>query len=55
MAEIIDYSTIPDTNPDLVDCNHCDSKMYVDYDVCTCPHCGTVGMLMDIEEDELNS
>lgn len=47
MANIIDYSSVE--NPDLVVCNFCGAKMYVDYDTYICPHCGHNGYLMDIE------
>lgn len=45
---IKDFST-KDFEPDLVRCNNCMTKMYVDYDTDICPCCGKEGCLMDIE------
>jgi len=44
-----DFSNV--IRPDHVICNNCMADMYVDYDTCTCPVCGTCGSLMDIEQE----
>lgn len=52
---IIDFSNVNYFCPDLVRCSYCESEMYVDCGVSSCPVCGKDGCLMDIEENELNS
>lgn len=47
---IKDYSKYNE-KPDLVVCTWCGRKMFVDYDVDTCPNCGKEGTLMDIEQE----
>ena len=47
---IKDFSKV-NSNPDLVVCNYCGKKMYVDYDVDECPCCHKTGYLMDIEQE----
>lgn len=47
---IKDFSNV-NYSPDLVVCNSCGKKMYVDGDVNECPYCHKSGYLMDIEQE----
>ena len=48
---IKDFSNVNYYRPDLVVCNSCGEKMYVDYDVDECTCCHKSGFLMDIEQE----